>query len=200
MSAAASGESTPERILRAAERLFAADGFDRVTLRQIARAADQRNVAAAQYHFGSKEGLLAAIVDDHRAGIDDRRAELLEKAEAEGTAADLATLMSILVEPLAAKLDTPSGRAYLQIQAQGLSHAEMRPATRSLVRRLARHLGALESGPADAYRGRFVLLLLFHALADRARRESTGSVRLADRAEFVAALTRSLAGAFAGLG
>ena len=97
MTGANPGDSTRDKILRAGEKLFAADGFDRVTLRQIARAADQRNVAAVQYHFGSKSGLLAAIVDDHREEIDARRAELLEKAEADGTDGDLATLMSILV-------------------------------------------------------------------------------------------------------
>jgi len=189
-------DATRDKILRAGEKLFAADGFDRVTLRQIAREADQRNVAAVQYHFGSKSGLLAAIVDDHREEIDARRAELLEKAEAEGTDGDFATLLSILVDPLAAKLDTPAGRAYLRIQAQGLTNAEMRPATRSLVGRIGRHLGALESNDGTPHRGRFALLLLFHALADRASQESGGRARRADRDEFVAALTRSLHGLF----
>ena len=125
MSAAASGDSTRDKILRAGEKLFAADGFDRVTLRQIAREADQRNVAAVQYHFGSKAGLLSAIVDDHRIEIDDRRAELLKKAEIDGVDGDFGTLLSILVDPLAAKLDSPAGRAYLRIQAQGLTNSEI---------------------------------------------------------------------------
>ena len=190
------GDSTRDKILRAGEKLFAADGFDRVTLRQIARAADQRNVAAVQYHFGSKSGLLAAIVDDHREEIDARRAELLEKAEADGTDGDLATLMSILVHPLAAKLDAPGGRAYLQNQAQGLTNAEMRPATRSLIQRLGRHLGTVEEADEDPYRGRFALLLLFHALADRAQQETSGRGRRADRSTFVESLTKSLGGLF----
>ena len=196
MSSASPGDSTREKILHAGEKLFAADGFDRVTLRQIAREADQRNVAAVQYHFGSKAGLLSAIVDAHREEIDARRAELLEKAEADGTDGDFTTLLTILVDPLAAKLDSPAGRAYLQIQAQGLTNAEMRPATRALVGRIGDHLGALESDGATPHRGRFALLLLFHALADRAGQESSGRARRADRAEFVTALTRSLHGLF----
>lgn len=188
--------ATREKILRAGERLFAADGFDRVPLRRIAREANQGNVAAVQYHFGSKAGLLSAIVDVHREEIDARRAELLEKAEADGTDGDFGTLLSILVDPLAAKLDSPSGRAYLRIQAQGLTNADMRPATRSLVGRIGRHLGALESDADAPHRARFALLLLFHALADRAGQESAGRARRADRAEFVAALTRSLKGLF----
>ena len=194
MSSAAPGDTTRDKILRAGEKLFAADGFDRVTLRQIAREADQRNVAAVQYHFGSKAGLLSAIVDDHREEIDRRRAELLDKAETDGTDGDFGTLLSILVDPLAAKLDAPAGRAYLRIQAQGLTNAEMRPATRSLIGRIGRHLGDLEPGGLTSHRGRFALLLLFHALADRAGREASGQARRADRAEFVAELTASLRG------
>jgi len=43
-------------VLTAATRLFAANGFERVTVREICRAADA-NVAAVNYHFGDKEGL-----------------------------------------------------------------------------------------------------------------------------------------------
>ena len=125
-------EQTREKILRAGERLFAKEGFDRVTVRQIARDSNQGNVAAVQYHFGSKEGLLSAIVDEHREEIDGRRRALLEEREAEGRGEDLAALIEILIAPLASKLDSPSGRAYLRIQAQGLSNETMRPATRTV--------------------------------------------------------------------
>lgn len=186
---------TRSKIRNAAEQLFALEGFDRVTLRQIARDADQRNVAAVQYHFGSKQGLLSAIVDDHRSQIDGRRAQLLQ--EFGGPDPDLETLIGFLVEPLAAKLDDTSGRAYLQIQAQGLSNDKMRPATRSLVQRIGRHLRPLGDGQADPYRGRFAVLLLFHALADRAEAEQAGRVRRSDRPAFVASLSRSIEGLFA---
>lgn len=181
---------TPTKILRAGERLFAQQGFDRVPLREIARVAGQKNVAAVQYHFGSKEGLLEAILDDHRREIDQGRAALLTAAEAEGAGQDLTRLTEILVEPLAAKLDSPSGRAYLQIQAQGLGHAEMRPATRSLVRRIGRQIAPVEGG--DPHQARLALLLLLHALADRAREESARRASRADRSAFVETLTRSL--------
>ena len=137
-------------------------------LRQIARASGQGNVAAVQYHFGSKDGLLAAIVDGHREQIDDLRRALLAEREAAGRDDELAALIEILVAPLAAKLDDPSGRAYLRIQAQGLGNETMRPATRALVQRIGRRLAALSQSASDPYRGRFALLLLFHALADRA--------------------------------
>ncbi len=189
-------DKTREKILRAAELLFAKEGFDRVTLRQIARASDQGNVAAVQYHFGSKDGLLSSIVDVHREAIDDRRRELLAEREAEGRGGDLAALIEILVAPLASKLDDPSGRAYLRIQAQGLSNETMRPATRTVVQRIGRSLGSLDESALDPYRGRFALLLLFHALADRAEGEESGRAKRADRSAFVASLSRSLVGLF----
>ena len=191
----AAPEATRSKIQAVAEQLFASEGFDRVPLRQIAREAGQRNVAAVQYHFGSKEGLLSSIVDTHRSEIDNRRRDLLEAlTEAE---ADLSTLIGILVEPLAAKLDDASGRAYLRIQAQGLTNEKMRPATQSLVLRIRRHLGALDGERGDPFRDRFALLLLFHALADRARAEETQAARRGARRDFLDSLTRSIEALFA---
>lgn len=45
----------------AAERLFALHGIDGVSLRQVAAEAGSANNSAVHYHFGSKEGLIAAI-------------------------------------------------------------------------------------------------------------------------------------------
>ena len=188
-------EETRVKIKNAAEQLFAREGFDRVTLRQIARDADQRNVAAVQYHFGSKEGLLSAIVDRHREQIDARRADLLA-AMGEGDP-DLSALIDVLVKPLAAKLDDASGRAYLRIQAQGLSNDKVRPATRSLIQRIGRQIAPLDGEEADSYRRRFAVLLLFHALADRAEAEEAGRARQSDRSAFVASLGQSILGLFA---
>ena len=186
--------ATRERILRAAERLFADDGFDRVTLRQIARASEQRNVAAVQYHFGSKDGLLAAIVDRHRSQIDEERRALLASSEANGHHPDLAEYLNILLEPLCRKLDNPSGRAYLRIQAEGLHNEAMRPATKSVISRIGRIIGGLDRPKPTPYLDRFATLLLFHALADRARQEEVGSATRGDRSAFVVALSQSLIG------
>lgn len=49
------------RLVLAAERLFAQRGIDGVSLRQIAVDAGSANNSAVHYHFGSKEGLIAAI-------------------------------------------------------------------------------------------------------------------------------------------
>ena len=51
---------TATQILKAAEALFAEQGFSETTMRQITAAADV-NLAAVNYHFGSKQGLIQAV-------------------------------------------------------------------------------------------------------------------------------------------
>ncbi len=52
---------TRERLLKAAERLFADRGFKNVTVRDICRVA-RANVAAVNYHFGDKLGLYREVL------------------------------------------------------------------------------------------------------------------------------------------
>lgn len=68
--------TTRERIIEAAEVLFAADGYEGTSLREITERAGV-NVAAVNYHFGSKERLLAALLDRIISPINEERLELL---------------------------------------------------------------------------------------------------------------------------
>ena len=187
--------TTRERILEQAELLFAREGIDRVTLRQIGRAANQRNVAAVQYHFGSKQALLDEILQRHLDQIDARRREMLDEQEHSGRIHDVGELMRVLVEPLSDKLGEALGRSYLRIQEQRIAGGEMRPATRLMTSRIGRGLGLRE---LDPLRSRFATLLLFHALADRAEQEESGESDSRDRRPFVASLMQVLADVFAG--
>lgn len=76
--------NTREQVVRAAEVLFARNGYSGTSLRQITEAADV-NIAAVNYHFGSKENLLIEILDRVVVPINDERLELLDAAETEGT-------------------------------------------------------------------------------------------------------------------
>ena len=69
--------STKAQIIDAAERLFAAHGLDGVSLRQIGAAAGNANNSAVQYHFGSKDQLVRAILDTRLPPLDERRQMLM---------------------------------------------------------------------------------------------------------------------------
>ncbi len=61
----------PDRLLAAAADLFARDGFDAVSVRQITSRA-KANLGAITYHFGSKEALYHAVIDRVGAHLADR--------------------------------------------------------------------------------------------------------------------------------
>ena len=64
---------TREKLIIAAEQLFAERGIQDVSLRQINNAAGQRNASATHYHFGSRDTLVRAIFEFRMTGIDQRR-------------------------------------------------------------------------------------------------------------------------------
>lgn len=70
---------TDRRLLLVAERLFAERGIGATSLRSVMAAAGA-NVAAVHYHFGSKEGLVAALVRERTDELHERRMALLEAA------------------------------------------------------------------------------------------------------------------------
>ncbi len=67
---------TKERLLVVAGELFADRGFDSVSLRMITERANV-NLASVNYHFGSKEELIGAVVDDIVRPVNERRLSLL---------------------------------------------------------------------------------------------------------------------------
>ena len=110
-------DGTRERLITAAENLFAAQGVGAVSLREIVRASGARNATALQYHFGDRAGLVRALLDRHAGDIEARRHALLDALE-NSAGADVRALASALVLPLAARLADPSGRDYLRILAE----------------------------------------------------------------------------------
>ena len=71
------GPSAKQQLVLTAERLFAQRGLDGVPLRQIGTEAGMANKSAVQYHFGSKEGLIQAILLNRLEHLT-RRRQLLE--------------------------------------------------------------------------------------------------------------------------
>ena len=111
-------ESTRNRIIRAAERLFAEHGISAVSLREINRAAGAKNAVAVQYHFDDRSGIVRAILAKHMPTIHAARNAMLDEYEASG-ADDVRSLAGALVRPWAAKLADPNGGPeFLQIYAE----------------------------------------------------------------------------------
>ena len=73
---------TRERILDAAERIFMAYGYDGTSMRMITAQA-KVNLAAVNYHFGSKEGLLCAVFRRRLEGLNSERLGVLNALEAQ---------------------------------------------------------------------------------------------------------------------
>ncbi|MDD2885818.1 MAG: TetR family transcriptional regulator [Dechloromonas sp.] len=73
---------TRERILDAAERLFMAHGYDGTSMRQITSEAAV-NLAAVNYHFGSKESLMQEVFRRRLDWLNEERMQVLHRLELE---------------------------------------------------------------------------------------------------------------------
>jgi AcrR family transcriptional regulator len=92
-------DHTRTAILSAAERLYADRGFGDVTLRDIVAAAGV-NLAAVNYHFGSKDELIAELfVSGSIATNRERLSELKLAEEAGGGRASISAILRALVGP-----------------------------------------------------------------------------------------------------
>ena len=79
---------TRSRILDAAENLLVQHGLEATTLRMITAAA-QANLAAVNYHFGSKEALIEAVFRRRLTWLNEQRIAALDAFEAEAKGAPL---------------------------------------------------------------------------------------------------------------
>jgi AcrR family transcriptional regulator len=120
---------TQERILDAAERLFALHGIEAVSLRQIGAAAGAANHFAVQYHFGDKPRLVRAIFERRLPSLDVRRARWLMEIKREGREQDPYALLKVLLWPLAEEVDADGRRTYaaflLGLHRHGASEARI---------------------------------------------------------------------------
>jgi len=117
-------------LILAAERLFAERGIEGVALRQVNQAAKQRNMSAAHYHFGSRDGLVEAILRYRLPGLDDRRRALLEQPSA---TRDLRFYLQAFVTPLIDELQPrPEGNHFIRFMQQYERHRGTYDFVRSL--------------------------------------------------------------------
>jgi len=94
--------STKDRILDAAEILFASEGYHCTSLRALTREAGV-NLAAVSYHFGSKEALVEALLERRLHPLNRERErrldQVLENARNAGTLPDVGEILRAFLEP-----------------------------------------------------------------------------------------------------
>jgi AcrR family transcriptional regulator len=174
------GNPTKERILDAAEALFGSGGFAGTSLRELTRAAGV-NLAAVHYHFGSKEALLAAVLDRRVAPVNLERLRRLGALEEKPEPPDVEAILETLLQPALAMEGRPELRPIL-----GRLHSEpveligpiLDQQFGEIERRFTGALArALPELPAEELRARFQLVVgaMIHVLSGTAQAAPGGA-------------------------
>src|SRR5204863_8376906 len=106
-------KDTRSRILDGAEELFGERGLDRVSIRDITRKA-KVNLAAINYHFGSREDLIAAVFERRVVPVNEARLaalDVVEKAAGKKSPKLEAILEAFIRPALQCSLKAPKGGA-----------------------------------------------------------------------------------------
>jgi AcrR family transcriptional regulator len=115
------GLETKQRLVDAAERLFAEQGVENVKLVDVSREAGQKNRNAAQYHFGDRAGLINAVLDKHTGVIANQRREMLDLLE-RTPHPSMRKMVEALVLPVVDHVKSdPNGLTYLMVNRQLIS-------------------------------------------------------------------------------
>ncbi len=117
---------TQIKLIEAAELEFAENGFHGASIRDITSRAEA-NIAAVNYHFGSKEALFIEMIRFRLEPINTLRLEMLEAAVAKAGKRTLKIkrIVDIMVRPLVESFLGPtsneSNRAFLRAMGRGMS-------------------------------------------------------------------------------
>ena len=111
-----------QALLDAAAVLMDERGVDNVTLQDIGQASGHRNRSAVQYHFGSRDAVIRAVIGRTMEPLDAERNLLLDHLETTGAPLTTRGVLDVIVLPLARQLRTPEGRRYFRISAQLINH------------------------------------------------------------------------------
>src|ERR1700688_516820 len=110
--------TTRNKLIDEAARAFAEHGVYGASLIDITRRAGQRNRGALHYHFGSRAGVLCAVLDRHVDFLARREGELLQKALA-APDDDVKSVVEAIVRPATELAESGwRGRCFLVILAE----------------------------------------------------------------------------------
>ncbi|MBP7370928.1 MAG: TetR family transcriptional regulator [Arenimonas sp.] len=108
--------NTKERILHAAEDLFAQNGFAGTSLRQVTSRADV-NIAAVNYHFGTKENLVQEVFKHRMDEMSEKRLAQLEKV-IDKDPTDLESILLAFIQPALALTMDKHGGSFVRVLAR----------------------------------------------------------------------------------
>lgn len=106
-------------MIRAAEEVAVERGLGATTLSEVQQRAGQANKSAARYHFGSRDGLLDAVLEARMKPVDAHRRQLLEASS--GVRLDHGDVAALFVRPLAAQTLGRPGSRFARFLMQALS-------------------------------------------------------------------------------
>ncbi len=104
---------TKDRILNAAEHIFAEQGLEAVSLRAVTTEAGV-NIAAVNYYFGSKAALLQAMTQRHFAPVNTEQLHGLEILETDRQELSVEAILRAYTMPIFAMFDAQRGREWMQ--------------------------------------------------------------------------------------
>ncbi|WBP95667.1 helix-turn-helix domain containing protein [Mycolicibacterium neoaurum] len=179
-----SGEATRIKLITVAETLFADRGIAAVSLNEIRLAAGQSNAAAVNYHFGSKDDLIKAILEYRLERIDRDRGRILDDALSARRPPELRSVLQALVLPQIDSINR--GERHVELVTQLMFHGYAQPGGpawiladpamtghgQRLNQILWQHLSDLPDVVATA-RLRFVYTSCLNAVADHQRQRAT---------------------------
>ena len=114
---------TTDELLSIAERLFAERGVENVPLTSIVALSKQKNRSAVHYHFGSRNGVLTAVLNRRLVSINARREAVLDALP---PAPSLQLILWSATWALTeAVVDEAWGADYVAVLAQVISHPQV---------------------------------------------------------------------------
>src|SRR5450631_2459475 len=172
-------DHTRAAILNSAERLYADRGFADVTLRDIVAAANV-NLAAVNYHFGSKDELIAELfVTRSLATNRERLNELKAAEEAGGGRAGIDAILRALVGPTLRGCLGPDREGSTAVRFMIRASIESVPPIRRIKNREVDHLRKFVAAMRRSLPGRddaelywglhFALAMAHHTIRERER-------------------------------
>jgi AcrR family transcriptional regulator len=128
-----SPQATKSRILDAAEGLFVQGGFESLSMRQITTTAGV-NLAAVNYHFGSKDALIQAVLARHLDPLNQLRLDMLDRFEQQlGKAITTEHVLAAMFLPAVRMFKGDQAQSGRLLQFLGRAYTDPSPVVRDFI-------------------------------------------------------------------